>query len=80
MQQLIDFCKEYKIYEYTINDDRSISVEGDVDLSSLICDKIPYKFLNVSGKFICPKTILTLENSPESVGQFICKDCINLKS
>jgi hypothetical protein len=44
-------CKEYKIKNYTINDDLSIDVDGDVDLSNKSLIKIPIKFRKVSGNF-----------------------------
>ena len=38
---------------YTINDDGSIDVDGDVNLSRKKLTKIPFKFRNVSGSFFC---------------------------
>ena len=38
---------------YTINDDGSIDVEGDVNLSSKKLTKIPFSFGKVSGVFYC---------------------------
>ena len=54
---------------YTINDDGSIDVEGDVDLSREKLTKIPFSFGKVSGDFYCYDNQLTsLEGAPNSVG------------
>jgi hypothetical protein len=67
-------CKKYKIRNYTINDDYSIDVSGNVDLGNKSLTKIPLKFNKVSGDFYCTDNNLnTLEGSPESVGwSFYC--------
>jgi hypothetical protein len=69
-------CKEYKIKNYTINDDLSIDVDGDVDLSNKSLIKIPIKFRKVSGNFHCYHNSLTsLIGCPEYVGDnFLCHD------
>ena len=55
--------------EYTINNDGSIDVEGNVDLSYNELTKIPFKFGIVSGNFNCSDNQLTsLEGAPNSVG------------
>ena len=54
---------------YTINDDGSIDVNGDVNLNNKKLAKIPFKFRNVSGGFYCHRNRLTsLEGSPNTVG------------
>ena len=54
---------------YIINDDGSIDVNGDVNLSNKDLTKIPFKFRNVSGDFHCYNNQLTsLEGSPNIVG------------
>jgi hypothetical protein len=69
-------CKEYGIENWTINEDGSIDVDGDVDLSHSGLDKIPIKFRNVTGNFYCHNNKLTsLEGSPESVSDNF--DCNN---
>ena len=53
---------------YTINDDGSIDVVGDVDLSRKKLTKIPFNFSKVSGYFACHNNQLTtLEGAPNSV-------------
>ena len=37
-------CKKYKIENYTINDDLSIDVDGNVNLSKKGLRKLPLKF------------------------------------
>jgi hypothetical protein len=64
-----DMCRKYEITDYIINDDGSIDVNGNVDLSYRSLTKLPLKFRNVSGGFWCHYNELTsLEGSPRSVG------------
>ena len=72
----IDYCcNEYKITNYTINDDYSIDINGDVNLSWLLHTKIPLKFNKVSGNFNCAwNQLTTLKGSPKMVGgHFYCQ-------
>jgi hypothetical protein len=71
-----DMCRKYRITNYTINDDVSIDVDGNVDLSGRGLTKLPLKFRNVSGYFYCSDNELTsLEGCPLSVGvSFYCSD------
>jgi len=61
---------------YTINDDGSIDVEGDVDLSRKKLTKIPFNFGKVSGNFRCyDNQLASLEGSPNNVGgNFYCSN------
>ena len=62
-------CRKYNIRNYTINEDGSINVDGNVDLKYKKLTKLPLKFKNVSGGFYCHDNQLTsLEGCPESVG------------
>jgi hypothetical protein len=67
-------CKEYGIKNYTINDDSSIDVDGDVDLSSKKLDKSPLKFNKINGNFyIHYNNLKSLEDCPKWVGgNFYC--------
>jgi hypothetical protein len=67
-------CKRYNIENYTINDDYSIDVDGDVYLRNITLNKIPLKFNRVSGYFYCDINKLTsLLGCPEWVGgDFYC--------
>jgi len=44
-------CSKYNIINFTINDDMSIDVDGDVILIAKNISKIPLKFNKVSGNF-----------------------------
>jgi len=69
---------ELGINNYTINDDGTVDVDGDVILSNLEAydDKIPVLFNNVSGDFdVSWKGLKTLKGSPKYVGgNFDCSD------
>jgi len=67
-------CAKYGIIDYTINDDMSISVEGDVDLTHKNLKSLPITFKEVSGDFYCSENQLTsLKYCPETVGgNFYC--------
>jgi hypothetical protein len=72
-EDIHSICKKYHITDYTINDDGSIDVYGDVHLSNRRLTKLPLKFKNVHGDFHCDYNQLTsLEGSPESVEYFYC--------
>ena len=72
--EIDSICKKYGIKKYTINDDLSIDVNGDVNLSKKGLTKLPLKFRHVSGNFYCSSNKLTsLEGSPQTVeGSFYC--------
>ena len=62
-------CKKYKITNYTINDDGSIDVNGDVDLFGIDLTELPLRFNKVTGYFDCGRNRLTsLKGSPRWVG------------
>jgi hypothetical protein len=67
-------CSEYKITNYTINEDGTIDVNGDVNLSYKGLTELPLEFRNVTGNFSCHSNLLTsLEGCPKSVGgDFYC--------
>jgi len=63
-------CEKYQIENYTINNDGSIDVNGDVDISFKDLERIPINFRNVTGEFHCDNNKLTtLEGSPIHVGK-----------
>ena len=68
------WLKEYDIKDYTINEDLSVDVAGDVDLSAKCLSKIPVKFRNISGTFDCEDNELTnLEGFPINIsGNLYC--------
>jgi Leucine-rich repeat (LRR) protein len=69
-----NICKQYNIKNYTINDDSSIDVDGDVYLYNKGLAKLPLKFNKVYGNFACFNNKLTsLEGVPKEVtGYFDC--------
>ncbi len=74
-------CKKYGIENYTINEDGSIDVDGDVDLSHKKLTKLPLKFGRVAGYFDCYNNQLTtLEGSPYWVGKEFDCGCNQLKT
>ena len=67
--------KDYRITNYTINQDGSIDVDDGVSLWGFDLIKLPLKFRNVTGHFWCSQNKLaTLEGSPKSVGEHF--DCV----
>jgi hypothetical protein len=69
MNFIHDICKQYGITNYTINDDGSIDVNGDVDLYDENLTKLPLNFNRVDGWFDCNDNQLTsLKSSPKWVG------------
>ncbi len=66
-------CKKYNIENYTINDDYTIDVTGDVYIKNVSLTKIPLVFNIVLGIFNCyGNKLTTLEGSPRSVDHFSC--------
>lgn len=68
--------KKYGIPVYKRNQDGTIDVYGDVDLSGRILQDMPIRFNRVYGNFDCSKNNLTsLRNGPKVVhGNFSCQD------
>ena len=68
-EEVIEVCERHRIKNYTINDDLSIDVDGDVNLSYGNLEYLPLKFNYVSGNFYCNNNALeSLEGSPQTVG------------
>ena len=74
-----DLCRKYSIKNYTINNDGSIDVKGNVkfkygDLNEL--KRLPLRFNKVTGLFSCNYNgLTTLEGAPSYVGKsFTCYD------
>jgi hypothetical protein len=64
-----EICKSYNITNYTINPDRTIDVNGDVDLSYKGLTELPLTFNKVSGDFNCSRNQLTtLKGCPRWIG------------
>ena len=69
-----EICEKYKIKNYTINDDGTIDVDGNVDLFNEGLTEIPLTFNKVSGYFYCSyNKLTTLKGSPKWIGSsFSC--------
>ena len=69
-------CEKYGIKNYTINDDGSIDVNGNVDLLWYRLTELPLNFNRVTGYFNCNcNKLTTLKGSPKWVGGSF--SCIN---
>ena len=73
---IVKWLDSYNIKNYTINDDLTIDVKGDVNLEkqSLSCLPSFIKFNKVSGYFYCSNNhLISLEGCPRTVGgSFLC--------
>ena len=67
-------CKKYNINNYTVNDDGSIDVNGDVFLYNKGLTELPLVFNKVTGYFNCGgNKLTTLKGCPRWVGSsFTC--------
>ena len=66
-------CKKYGIINYTVNDDGSIDVDGDVDLYRKGLIELPLRFNKVTGSFDCGDNNLTsLKGCPRWLGTDFC--------
>ena len=69
MLDIKEICKKYNIINYTINDDGTIDVNGNVNLCNIKLTEIPLTFNKVSGDFDCGVNKLTsLKGSPRWIG------------
>ena len=73
-EEIDSICQKYDIKNYTINEDGTVDVNGDVNLSFNKLTKIPLKFGRVTGRFNCSDNRFTsLEGCPNWVGgNFTC--------
>jgi hypothetical protein len=76
MNFIHDICERYNITNYTINDDGSIDVVGNVNLCGRDLIELPLRFNKVTGFFSCSNNNLTsLKGSPRWIGNYF--DCSN---
>ena len=68
------WLKLNNIKNYTVNEDLSVDVAGDVSLLELNIVELPVKFRTVSGNFTCSQNkLISLVGCPSSVGgDFLC--------
>ena len=73
-KEIEEICRKYGIKNYTINEDGSIDVDGNVNLMGKGLTELPLTFNRVNGYFHCSHNYLTtLEGSPKHVnGYFNC--------
>ena len=65
---IYQICRKYDLDRYTINQDGSVDVNGDVDLSNYNLKKIPLMFNKVSGHFtMFDNKISSLKGSPKEI-------------
>ena len=69
-----EICKRYHIYNYIINKDGSIDVDGDVYLVSQCLDKLPLIFNKVDGFNCSSNHLTTLEGFPKIINSASCAD------
>jgi len=78
---VIKVCEKYGIKNYTINNDLSIDVNGNVDLSSRNLEYLPLRFNYVSSYFSCyDNELKTLEGCPQKIGSFFSCGINELKT
>jgi hypothetical protein len=73
-KEIVEFKETYGIQgDYTINEDGSIDVDGNVILTSKKINKLSMKYGKVSGDFDCSGVgLTTLECAPHTVRRFNC--------
>jgi hypothetical protein len=76
LKDLESELEKFGIQNYTINEDGTVDVNGDVNIDDMTLSRIPFKFGKVTGNFYCSDNSLTsLEGSPREVGgSFYCSD------
>lgn len=63
--KLSKFLRTYDIYNYKINDDGSIDIDGDCIITNMPYDTIPFKINKVDGDFkLMTSNVTSLKNSP----------------
>lgn len=78
-----DACKKLGLENYTINNDLTVDVDGNVTFPIYKLSTFPVKFNKVSGKFTCNNSdsLISLEGAPKIVqGFFSCYNCPKLTS
>lgn len=75
-EDIINWLTDYGIKNYRINDNLTVDVDGDVDLSNKNLTHLPVQFGTVTGSFMCQNNELpSLNGTPHTVGRlFNCND------
>ena len=82
-QEIEQILKEYKIKNYTINNDGSVNVDGSVYLDYVNFKKLPISFEKVKEDFDCSgcPNLISLQGAPRIIkGYFSCYACSELNS
>jgi hypothetical protein len=71
-----EILEELKVQKYTINDDGTVDVDGDVLIGGMGLKEIPLQFGKVTDTFNCSSNrIVSLDGAPREVGgDFLCYD------
>ena len=81
--QIEEICEKFNVKDYTINDDMSIDVSGNINFSYHGLIELPLNFNIVTGDFYCNGNNLTnLDGCPKEVGgdlSFARNELTNLK-
>lgn len=68
-QQIHDWLSKQGITAFTINDDNSVDVDGDIELGGVRLYKIPVKFSSITGSVTIAECLFqTLEGLPPIIG------------
>lgn len=75
VNEKISLCYQYKIPQYSINNDRTLDVNGEVSITHESLTELPLKFRKVNGDFICSyNQLTTLKGCPKEIsGSFYCQ-------
>jgi hypothetical protein len=61
-------CREYNVYEYTLNDDMSLDVDGDVYIFNAGLTKMPFKLNTVGGSLLLyNNSLINMDGLPKTV-------------
>ena len=83
IENIKSWCDDIGIYDYTINSQGQIDVNGNVNLVEKNFKELPYKFGKVIGGFNVGynPNLISLKNCPDKVGGwFACNKCTKLDS
>jgi hypothetical protein len=73
-EEIIKWLERYKVENYTINEELTVDVNGNIDLNSKNIKSIDVNFNKINGSFYCHHNKLTnLKGCPKEVsGDFFC--------
>lgn len=73
-QEIRNICREFYIKNYSINEDGSVDVNGDVEIEEWEIEKLPLRFRNITGGFwINDNKLKSLKGCPKTVDEdFSC--------